>query len=707
MAGPLDDDPLIPPPDAPAVLNHTPAVVWTSPWRFTPGRDALVVIAKLTCRLVPGGPCEPLDEPAPPSGDVHWDDDPAASLAYASDFAPHKPRADVTLTGHAYPRGDDRTVARVRLQLGDVDRVITATGDRAWTALGLRGPAPFESLPLRWERAYGGAGHPTNPVGIGAETASDNPLGRLANLEDPRYPVASSVERPRPACLAPLAPAWAPRASQSGTFTGDAYRARWPLLPDDFDYGYFNAAPPEQQTRHLRGDEGYLLGGVHPELAAIAGTLPAKRPRVYAERRPGAGGEFYELRLALDTVHFMPDALEVVLVWRGAVEVVDPWGSDLLALHVLSVAHDEVLTPEAARARAHALRARGDEEPDAEDAAPSDPADDPRVALAAAGAVGVPVLVAPAEPPPPAAFAREDIEALLARGESLAGHDLTESDLAGLDLAGLDLTGAVCERASFAGARLDGATLAECVLAGADLSGASLRGAVLERADLTDARLAGADFTESTITEATLARCFAPEVSFRGAKGEGADFTEATLTAGDFRGAALPGADFTLARVERADFSEAALDDARMNECWAAAVVLERASLVDFRAEGADLKGARIAGARADGALFQASRLDGARFDGCSLAEAIFTRSVLDGASFARASAVEADFRRARMHQVALLRANLMKARFAGADLTRADLRGANLHEAELREARVEGADWSLAIVHGSGLDPQ
>jgi uncharacterized protein YjbI with pentapeptide repeats len=704
MAGPLDDDPLIPPPDAPAVHNHGPALVWTSPWRFTPGRDVLVVIAKATYRLVPGGPCEPLDEPDPPSGDVHWDDDEAASLAYASDFAPQKPRADVMLTGHAYARGDDRAAVRVHLKLGEVDRVITATGDRTWTAVGLRSPAPFEAMPLRWERAYGGAGHPANPVGIGAETAGDNPLGRVANLEDPRFPVTSSVERPRPACFAPVAPTWEPRASKLGDFTGAWASARWPLLPESFDYAHFNAAPIEQQVKALRGDEAYVLGGVHPELAAIAGTLPVKRPRAYAERRPGAGGGFYEVRLALDTVHFFPDELKVVLVWRGAVDVADPYGTDLLALHVLSVAHDEALPVEAGRDRAHALRVAGAEP---EEAAPEDPAADPRVALAAAGALGVPVLLAPDEPRAPAPVAREEIVAALARGESLAGRDLVGADLSSLDLRGHDLSGASCDDASFAGAALDGATLAECVLAGADFSGASLRGAVLERADLTGARLAGADFTEATLTEATLAKCFAAEVSFRAAKAQGADFSGAMLRGCAFQGALLTGADFTLAHVERADFTEATLDDARMQEAWAAEVVLDRASLQDFRAESADLKGARVSDAKADGSLWQASRLDGARFDGSSLKEALFSRAVLDGASFARVTAVGADFRRARMHGVGMLRANLMQGRFAGADLERADLRGANLFEAELREARTDGADWSLAIVAGSGLDPR
>ena len=86
-------------------------------------------------------------------------------------------------------------------------------------------------------------------------------------------------------------------------------------------------------------------------------------------------------------------------------------GSDLLALHVLSVAHDEALTPEAARERAHALRAHADE-PDDEETVAADPAADPRVALAAAGALGVPVLVAPEEPPPPAPIARDEIDEL-------------------------------------------------------------------------------------------------------------------------------------------------------------------------------------------------------------------------------------------------------------------------------------------------------
>jgi uncharacterized protein YjbI with pentapeptide repeats len=702
MAGPLDDDPLVPPPDAPAIHNHTPGVVWTMPWRFTPARHVLVVIAKLTCRLVPNGPCAFLDEPDPPSGDVHWDDDPACSLRYASDFVPYKPRADILLTGHAYARGDDRTTARVHLKLAGVDRVLSAIGDRSWTSTGLQGPAPFEAIPLRWECTYGGADYGPNPVGLGAGNSLRQ--GRIANLEDPRFPIVGSVEDPKPACTAPIAPSWAQRATKVGDFTGDWHRTRWPLLPESFDYAYFNAAPHEQQSTHLRGDEPYLLAGVHPEFTVIQGTLPTKRPRVYAERRPGAGGEFYEVRLALDTVHFMPDDLKVVLLWRGAVDVADPWGTDLLALHVLSVDHDETLAPEAARERAHALRAQPPDVDSEDEVVPEDLTADPRAALAAAGAIGVPVFTE-AEPPAPRPISREEIEALLARGETLAERDLTEADLSSLDLRGHDFSGALCERASFVGAKLDGATFTEASLAGADFRAASLRGAMLERADLTEVRLTEADLTEAVLTEATFARSVAPEVSFRSVKAEGADFTEATLHGADFRAATLTGADFTLAHVERGDFTEATLDDARMNESWASGIRLERAQLQDFRAESADFRDAHVTNAKADGALWQASRLDGARFDGSSLNEALFARAVLDGASFARATAVEADFRRARMRGVVMLRANLMKARFEGADLTGADLRGANLYEAELREAHVDGADWSLAVVTGSGLD--
>lgn len=78
-------------------------------------------------------------------------------------FVPPKPRADVLVTGHAYPKADAR-VARVEVRVGPVVAGLVAMGPRAWLPGGHPGePAPMDRIPLRWEQAFGGRASPRTP----------------------------------------------------------------------------------------------------------------------------------------------------------------------------------------------------------------------------------------------------------------------------------------------------------------------------------------------------------------------------------------------------------------------------------------------------------------------------------------------------------------------------------------------------------------
>uniref|UniRef100_UPI003A9571EC DUF2169 domain-containing protein n=1 Tax=Marinomonas gallaica TaxID=1806667 RepID=UPI003A9571EC len=48
---------------------------------------------------------------------------------------------------------------------------------------------------------------------------------------------------------------------------------RWPKLPLDFDFAYWNAAPKDQQIDYPQGGEDVVLIGLHPQ-----GTLRFKLP---------------------------------------------------------------------------------------------------------------------------------------------------------------------------------------------------------------------------------------------------------------------------------------------------------------------------------------------------------------------------------------------------------------------------------------------
>jgi hypothetical protein len=309
------------------ILNATGLEAFTLAWQLRPPVDALVVVVKGTFAVGADGSVVLADAQLPPSGDVYFDDDPTGSLSYPSDFAPFKPRADVMLVGHAFPSGEQRNVALVELRLGALTKSLVVFGDRPSDA-SKGGPAAFDKMPLRFERARGGPRSEHNPVGRGF----GSPLA--PNLEH-RDVVAGRADDSAPACLAPVAPSWRARASKLGTYDAGWLKARWPYFPEDFDWGYFNAAPPSLQVPHLTGDEPFSLAGVAPGGAVLSGRLPGARPRVFALQTKEAGGRFLELTLRLDTAWFDADARRIVLCWRGMIETTDEDAPELAYLYVM------------------------------------------------------------------------------------------------------------------------------------------------------------------------------------------------------------------------------------------------------------------------------------------------------------------------------------------------------------------------------------
>ncbi len=54
----------------------------------------------------------------------------------------------------------------------------------------------------------------------------------------------------------PISPFWPQRRTKVGKEYGKSYQQRRArTMPRDFDWSGFNAAPPDQQTDYLRGDE--------------------------------------------------------------------------------------------------------------------------------------------------------------------------------------------------------------------------------------------------------------------------------------------------------------------------------------------------------------------------------------------------------------------------------------------------------------------
>lgn len=669
------------------VVHSTGLQVWTTPWQVRPPRHSLTVVVKATFTLDAAGAPTLAAEQDPPSGDVPWPDEPATpdqppSLRYASDFAVFKPATDVLLVGHAYSTTPASGVALVELRVGELRRRIAVFGDRSWGAE--HKPAPFDRMPLRWERALGGPTSDANPVGRGYKTGL-----MLPNLERPEALMRSKGDTPAPACFAPVSPTWKSRVSKLGTYDTSWLKTRWPYFPADFDWTHFNAAPPEQQVPYLRGDEPYSVSGVRPGGATIAGKLPSLRPRAFAQRTAAAGNEFGEVLLRLDTLWLDADANKMVLVWRGLLDVADEDAPDVAALFVDLDPPQAPLTLERARERFVAQVASDQVLP--------------------AGAVSFadePPRGRGPTPAPPAPPSGAHVLAMVARGERLAGRDLTGVVLAGADLSGADLSGALLARADLSGANLAGAKLAGAVLTRAMAAGARFDAADLTQADLTGANLSQASFTGANLGRAVLDHADAAGAQFAAASADGASLVGAKLDRAKLDGASLQGADLSKATFDGATFRSAKLDDVRLYDARGTGVDLEGASLTNARAQKAALPGSSFVGVVAPGSSWEAADMTACRLDKAKLDGAIFTKAKLAGANLSQASAVEAVFRRAGLQGARCLKANLMKAVFERADLSNADLRGANLFQAETWLARIDGADLALAHVAGTKLAP-
>ena len=280
----------------------TPTSVGTVVWRHA-GRTTLTIVLKQTFSLDEGkaSPVRPdelcLEERLGPTGSPIGD----------ADIAPYKPRAEVTYVGHAHSSAPvTQLTTRIAVHAGNafIDKPLSVVGERATPAAP---PTAFTRMSLTWERALSDQNE--NP--IGASPAS----GRIPNVFDPQDPRA-------PACYAPLSRTWGTRRRFIGR--GDPARAAGlrPEMPADLSWGFFLAAPQDQQINRLNGNEIIVLENLLEGRPRVRTQIPGARglARVYGGNAP-QGGAPIELRL--DTMAFDGDRSVVSLLWRGTMSIQD------------------------------------------------------------------------------------------------------------------------------------------------------------------------------------------------------------------------------------------------------------------------------------------------------------------------------------------------------------------------------------------------
>jgi len=360
-----------------------------------PGADfELALVIKRTYRITPEEKCVLADEQVPieEKNPSYEEDVPPPKVSpprWDSDLMAFKEATDIVVQGHAYGYGP-RQVVDVELRFGKVTRTVRVHGERRCDASSGRlkfTPAlPFEKMPIRYDRAYGGFDaaaferegdlvvrvlgamepkwnllantlfhYPRNPAGVGyrmaiEEVTEDGSADSIAvpNLEFPFdlvTPERLAVGSPRGWLAAPLPagfdwfdPGWFPRIG----YLGHQPQADMPARDvQEVSQGWFPRELVAQSPKKL-GWNPRFTQGASPGLAVEKFPADAHLyfrnlfPR-HPERRvrlPGSAPKVTiwiseRLKKAAETrlnaVIVQPDLDRVILVWSARCAVQRPF----------------------------------------------------------------------------------------------------------------------------------------------------------------------------------------------------------------------------------------------------------------------------------------------------------------------------------------------------------------------------------------------
>ena len=647
------------------------------------------------------------DGPVTGCGDVAPDGNPAHGISYASDWVPHKPFGEFMAVGTAYSPSPTGSVAyQVRMQVGNASKSLDVIGDRVWNTslLGRHSPgpaSPVKAVPLDYAHAWGGPKYPYDPVGRGFRTDA------MPNLEVPGDHALKYAAEAQPAGFAPIPPSWPQRSAKLRGPDGQWRRHRWPWLPEQFDYTFFNAAPPDQWIDgFFRGDESLQFDNMHPEHAVYTTRLPGMRARCFVTKRQGDDdsqpASLCEVPLSLDTLWVDMDQEKLTLVWRGRTPVRSVKLRDVESLLVLlepldepdhPLAHYEAMfaqepvvaeaPPAMARERFDFAAMKADLEAKVE-AVMKEIAEVEKLAQQAMnGPQMAKIKAAGHVPPPPQEFeaavaaARQSGEKQLARvREALqrnpaATAEQMEAAKKASTLLSQGLADLLALPAQVAAkqAELD-AKIATAFPPKKVIDRTAFDVEAARREGFAKAKLRDADFSGLDLSGVSFAGAFLRGAKFAGAKLCGADLSGANLCNAD-----LSGADLTGVRLDHADLQKAIV----------AGAVWKQASLTQAKLSGLDLTGADFSGATGTRPDFTEAILATATFCGANLPQAVFRKAVL----------TDADFTHTHLHGADLSFTKAPGVRMADSDLSRLRAgHGADFSCADLRRIKADGSIW-------------
>ncbi len=308
--------------------NATPFAAGIAVFPNEQGIDTLFTMVKATFELDGGWTLA--DEQLPPQvEDEYWGEPGQSSIKIASDFHTGKPATDIVMLGSACaPEQRQVRQLEVKLSVGQLSKSVRVTGDRVWQNGQISSTKPFFSMPLVYERAFGGRhdideetylAEERNLVGCGfagKRSAKDMEGLALPNIEEPTDLIRYYNDTPVPAGFGFCSPNWLPRRQFAGTYDDAWQKTRAPYLPQDFDKRFLNAAHPDLiYPGYLQGGEPFSVSNMHPD-----GVINAVLPQVSVVCGISLQGQSHKPPMNLETVILEPNEKRLSMVWRAAFE---------------------------------------------------------------------------------------------------------------------------------------------------------------------------------------------------------------------------------------------------------------------------------------------------------------------------------------------------------------------------------------------------
>lgn len=314
------------------IKNNTPFEPFIGIFPNKDGIDTLYLLVKATFDI--DKDIKIAEKQIPPfMADEYWGEPDNSSLKYTTDMHIGKPSTDVALIGQAWaPDEVEATRLEVTVTVAEREKTVIVYGDRTFkkglTGLSITKPEPFLSIPLVYERAFGGIhiidaennkikGEDRNPVGVGFKgkrKSKEFDGYPVPNLEDPKSPFKGLTNKSIPSCFGFIAPGWLPRRKYAGTYDEAWQKNRAPYLPKDFDPRFLNAAHPDLTfDRYLNGGEPVTLINVSPR-----GPIEFELPSCQFSTTVKTAGSSEKPPLNLETVLFEPEENRLSMVWRGS-----------------------------------------------------------------------------------------------------------------------------------------------------------------------------------------------------------------------------------------------------------------------------------------------------------------------------------------------------------------------------------------------------